>query len=116
MIRFLVPIFPRSQKAFAAQIVASDVGLVFRENQIGPAYSLTGEGPQQLQAIHDRTMAITRWGFWGFILLVLVAVPLIRMLNSPGMMFGVIGAIAIVIGLGWQKYRLFSNHSPEIAP
>jgi hypothetical protein len=88
MLRLLAPIFPHSRQAFEAQFTAAEGGNVFRENQIGPAHALTDDRQQQLLAVHDCYLAIKRWSFWGFLILVLIVLPLVRMLNNPGFPIG----------------------------
>lgn len=88
MLRLLAPIFPHSRQAFEAQFTAVEGGQVFRENQIGPAHAVADDRKQQLLAVHGRYLVINRCCFWGFMILVLVVLPFLRMLNNPGLLIG----------------------------
>jgi hypothetical protein len=96
MLPIVPPFFASSRQAFAAQFSGNADNQLFRENGIGPAYRVTAADAEQLMAVHDHYTTLHRWSFRGFLLLVLVVMPLVRMLNNPD--------IATWVGSNATKY------------
>lgn len=101
---------------------------MFRENQIGPAHAVADDRKQQLLAVHDRYLVINRWSFWGFIILVLVVLPFLRMLNNPGLPIGpnscfshnlfLLPAVYVTATALWARWQLRARlaDAPVVAP
>jgi hypothetical protein len=128
MMRLLAPIFPNSRQAFEAQFAGQEGNLVFRENQVGPAHAVADDRKQQLLAVHDRYLVINRWSFRGFLILILVVLPFLRMLNNPGLQIGpnstfsrnlyLLPAVYLMAAALWARWQLRARlaDAPVVAP